>query len=73
MRIFDADGAPMSYEALGSIAPQPPEPVTVTGRAFIEVPFRFETMATTMEELEEDFIAQHDITGADTINLEVEA
>lgn len=70
--VFDADGAPYSYERLGTLAPEPSEPVLVRGRAYLEVPFEFETMAETMDELIEDFIAQHDIPDADQISLEVE-
>lgn len=70
--VFDPDGAPYSYQHLARLAPEPPEPVLVRGRATLEIQFEFETMAETMDELIEDFIAQHDIPDADTINLEVE-
>lgn len=70
--VFDPDGAPYSYERLGTLAPDPADPVLVRGRAHLVIPFEFETMAETMDELIEDFIAQHDIPDADQIELEVE-
>ena len=38
MPIFDTDGAPISYEMLGRIAPDPDSEVTVTGRLYAEIP-----------------------------------
>ena len=36
MPIFDTDGAVISYEMLGRIAPEPDSEVTVTGRLYAE-------------------------------------
>ena len=51
MPIFDTDGAPISYEMLGRIAPDPDSEVTVTGRLYAEIPVtNFETNAQNDDE-----------------------
>ena len=73
MPIFDTDGAPISYEMLGRIAPDPDSEVTVTGRLYAEIPItNFETNAQNDEELIADLLKAYKLADADVLDFDAE-
>ena len=73
MRIFDADGAPLSYQHLGRLAPDPDREVTVTGRFYAEIPVtNFETNAQNDEELIADLLKAYKLADADVLDFDAQ-
>ena len=73
MPIFDTDGAPISYEMLGRIAPDPDSGVTVTGRLYAEIPVtNFETNAQNDDELIADLLKAYVLKDADVLDFDAE-
>ena len=73
MPIFDNDGAVISYEMLGRIAPDPDSEVTVTGRLYAEIPItNFETNAQNDEELIADLLKAYVLKDADVLDFDAE-
>ena len=73
MPIFDTDGAPISYEMLGRIAPDPDSEVTVTGRLYAEIPVTgFETNAQNDDELIADLLKAYVLKDADVLDFDAE-
>ena len=73
MPIFDTDGAPISYEMLGRIAPEPDREVTVTGRFYAEIPVtNFETNAQNDDELITDLLKAYKLADADVLDFDAE-
>ena len=72
-RIFDSDGAPLSYQHLGRLAPEPPAEHEVTGRLYAEIEItQFPTTATTRHELLQDLINAYHLRDADTLDFDRE-
>lgn len=72
MNIFDSDGAPISYEHLGWIAPQPDPEWYFTGRVYAEFDVTdFATTATHEDELKNDLRAYF-AKDADTLDFDME-
>src|SRR5699024_8801122 len=72
-RIFDSDGAPLSYQHLGRLAPEPPAEHEVTGRLYAEIELpQFPTTATTRHELLKDLINAYHLRDADTLDFDME-
>lgn len=73
MRIFDADGAPLSYQHLGALAPEPDREVTVTGRFYAEIPItNFETNAQNDDELIADLLKAYKLADADVLDFDAQ-
>ena len=73
MPIFDTDGAPISYEMLGRIAPDTDSEVTVTGRLYAEIPVtNFETNAQNDDELIADLLKAYVLKDADVLDFDAE-
>ena len=73
MPIFDTDGAPISYEMLGRIAPEPDSEVTVTGRLYAEIPVaNFETNAQNDDELITVLLKAYVLKDADVLDFDAE-
>ena len=73
MRIFDSDGAPLSYQHLGRLAPEPPPEYEVTGRLYAEIEVtQFPTTATTEHELIQDLVKAYHLRDADTLDFDLE-
>ena len=73
MRIFDTDGAPISYEHLGHLAPESPGEWEATGRLYAEIEIRdFPTTATTEHELIQDLVRAYHLRDADTLDFDLE-
>src|SRR5699024_6149655 len=72
-RIFDSDGAPLSYQHLGRLAPEPPAEHEVTGRLYAEIEITHSpTTATTRHELLQDLINAYHLRDADTLDFDME-
>src|SRR5699024_2489186 len=73
VRIFDSDGAPLSYQHLGRLAPGPPAEHEVTGPLHAEIEItQFPTTATTTHELLQDLINAYHLRDADTLDFDME-
>ena len=71
MRVFDTDGAPISYEHLGRLAPEPPGEWEASGRLYAEIEIRdFPTTATTEHELIQDLVRAYHLRDADTLDFD---
>lgn len=73
MRIFDSDGAPISYERLGSLAPDPGGPWKITGRLYAEIPIAdHETYTDSDQELIRELVEAYRLGDADTLDFDME-
>lgn len=73
MRIFDSDGAPISYEHLGSLAPDPGGPWKITGRLYAEIPITdHETYTDSDQELIRELVEAYRLGDADVLDFDQE-
>src|SRR5699024_7174147 len=72
-RIFDSDGAPLSYQHLGRLAPEPPAEHEFNSPRYAEIDItRFPTAAPTRHELLQDLINAYHLRDADTLDFDME-
>lgn len=73
MRIFDSDGAPLSYERLGALAPDPGGPWKITGRLYAEIPITdHETETESEAALLAELVRAYHLKDADTLDFDME-
>ena len=73
MRIFDSDGAPISYERLGSLAPDPGGPWRITGRLYAEIPItNHETNTDNDQALIRELVEAYRLGDADVLDFDME-